>query len=95
MTTNEEDAAAKLERLNANLAKVEELSQRLVSAISRRKPADPGLQGPSSDVFMKAAAAYVAEMMHNPSKIIEHQVSYWGKSLKHYVEAQQELAKGV
>ncbi len=94
MTTNEEDAAAKLERLNANLAKVEELSQRLVSAISRRKPADPGLQGPSHDVFMKAAAAYVAEMMQNPSKIIEHQVSYWGKSLKHYVEAQQELAKG-
>ncbi len=94
MTTNEEDAAAKLERLNANLAKVEELSQRLVSAISRRKSADPGLQGPSHDVFMKAAAAYVAEMMQNPSKIIEHQVSYWGKSLKHYVEAQQELAKG-
>ncbi len=43
---------------------------------------------------MKAAAAYLAEMMQNPAKVVEHQVSYWGKTLKHYVEAQQTLAKG-
>jgi polyhydroxyalkanoate synthase subunit PhaC len=28
----------------------------------------------------------------NPSKIIEHQIGYWGKTLKHYVEAQQACA---
>jgi polyhydroxyalkanoate synthase subunit PhaC len=33
-------------------------------------------------------------MMSNPAKVVEHQVSYWGKTLKHYVEAQQTLAKG-
>jgi polyhydroxyalkanoate synthase subunit PhaC len=43
---------------------------------------------------MKAAAAYLAEMMQNPAKVVEHQVNYWGKTLKHYVEAQQTLAKG-
>jgi polyhydroxyalkanoate synthase len=43
---------------------------------------------------MKAAAAYLAEMMQNPAKVVEHQVNYWGKTLKHYVEAQQVLAKG-
>ena len=94
MTTDDDEAGARLDRLNANLAKVEELSQRLMVALSRRKQADPALSGPSQDVYMKAAAAYVAEMMQNPAKILEHQISYWGKSLKHYVEAQQMLAKG-
>jgi polyhydroxyalkanoate synthase len=54
----------------------------------------PALQGPGQDLYMKAAAAYIAEMMANPSKIIEHQIGYWGKSLKHYVEAQQKLVQG-
>ena len=43
---------------------------------------------------MKAAAAYLAEMMQNPARVLEHQIGYWGKTLKHYVEAQQVLAKG-
>ncbi|MFD1912903.1 PHA/PHB synthase family protein [Halodurantibacterium flavum] len=94
MTTDDDAGAAKLERLNANLVKIEELSQRLVAALGRRKAGDPGLQGPSQDIFMKAAMAYVTEMMHNPAKIFEHQISYWGKSLKHYIEAQQALATG-
>ena len=94
MTTDAKVEGDRLLRLNANLARVEELSQRMTAALSHRKKADPALQGPSQDVYMKAAAAYVAEMMQNPSKIIEHQVTYWGKTLKHYVEAQQVLAKG-
>ncbi|HSF63699.1 MAG TPA: class I poly(R)-hydroxyalkanoic acid synthase [Paracoccaceae bacterium] len=94
MTTEDNDAGARLARLNANLAKVEELSQRLTAALARRKAADPSLAGPSSDVYMKAATAYVAEMMQNPAKVLEHQVNYWGKTLKHYVEAQQVLARG-
>lgn len=83
-----------MERLNSNLAKVETLTQRLMTALSQRRQHDPALNGPSQDVYVKAAAAYVAEMMQNPAKILEHQVNYWGKTLKHYVEAQQALAKG-
>ena len=94
MTTNTNDAGERLERLNANLAKVEELSQRLVAAMAHKKQVDPALHGPSADVYMKAATAYVAEMMQNPAKIFEHQVGYWTKSLKHYIEAQQALATG-
>ncbi len=94
MTTEDNDAGERIVRLNANLAKVEELSQRLVAAMAKRKQVDAALSGPSSDVYMKAAAAYLAEMMQNPAKILEHQINYWGKSLKHYVEAQQTLAKG-
>ncbi|MEL6517021.1 MAG: class I poly(R)-hydroxyalkanoic acid synthase [Pseudomonadota bacterium] len=101
MTTKETDDALseaaqseQLERLNENLAKVEELSSRLVTAFSRKKTVPSSLQGPGQDLYMKAAAAYMSEMMSNPSKILEHQISFWGKSLKHYVEAQQALAGG-
>ena len=89
MTT--EDSSA---RLTANLARMDELSKRLTAALTHRRQADPALHGPSNDVYMKAATAYLAEMMQNPARVVEHQVSYWGKTLKHYVEAQQTLAKG-
>src|SRR6056297_2798634 len=94
MTTDETDASAELSRLNANLARVEELSARLVQAIAHRKPVRSTLQGPGQDLYMKAASAYMAEMMANPSKILEHQIGYWGKALKHYVDAQQQLVHG-
>ncbi|MFE3838743.1 PHA/PHB synthase family protein [Pseudogemmobacter sonorensis] len=98
MTTTEkrEDlvSAERSERLNANLARMEELSTRLTSALARRRAHAAALQGPSSEVYLKAAAAYLAEMMRDPGRVIEHQVNYWGKSLKHYVEAQQMLARG-
>lgn len=93
-TAGDNDAAEKLERLNANLAQMDELTKRLVAAMGRKKSSDPGLQAPGQEVYQQAAAAFVAEMMNNPSKIIEQQVSYWGKSLKHYVEAQQQVAQG-
>ena len=102
MTTKEtetpmdaQESSADLERLNENLQKVEELSTRLVSAIGRKKSVPASLQGPGQDLYMKAAAAYMAEMMANPSKILEHQISYWGKTLKHYVDAQQKLVEGT
>ncbi|MGF6861505.1 polyhydroxyalkanoate synthase [Rhodobacteraceae bacterium MBR-64] len=95
MTTDHEaPKQADLERLNHNIAKMELLSQRLVAAIGRRTPRRQSLQAPSHELFAKAATAYMAEMVNNPSKVLEHQVSYWGKALKHYVEAQQFLAKG-
>nr|WP_153747911.1 class I poly(R)-hydroxyalkanoic acid synthase [Rhodovulum strictum] len=65
-----------------------------MAAVSRKRRIDPNLQGPGHDLYMKAAAAYMVEMMRNPSKLIEHQVAYWGKSLKHFVEAQEALARG-
>ncbi|MEM6825437.1 MAG: class I poly(R)-hydroxyalkanoic acid synthase, partial [Pseudomonadota bacterium] len=92
--TGAEVTAPELDRLNANLARVEELSSRLVAAMSRKKAIPPALQAPGQELFVKAAAAYMAEIMANPSKIIEHQVSYWGKALKHYVEAQHVIAQG-
>jgi len=94
MTTEEYDAGHKLERMQANLAKIEGLSERLMAALARQKQKDAALDGPSSDIYMKAAQAYLAAMLQNPAKVLEHQIGYWGKTLTHYVEAQQALASG-
>jgi hypothetical protein len=55
-----------LERLNQNLARVEELSKRLVAALSSRDPGDVGLEGPGQDLYLKAGMAYWNEAMTNP-----------------------------
>jgi polyhydroxyalkanoate synthase len=94
MTTKEDVAGENLDRLNANLAKVEELSQRLIAAMSGRTPANPSLNAPDQDVFLKAATAYWQEMSQNPARLFESQLEYWGKSVKHFIEAQQVLAQG-
>ena len=94
MTTKETEDPANLERLNENIAKMEELSERMIAAFSRKKEVDPSLHGPGQDLFVKATGAYFANMLADPAKLLEHQVEYWGKSLKHYVEAQQALSQG-
>jgi len=85
---------AQVARLEQNLGKVEELTQRLVSALAHKREVPPALQGPAGELYAKAATAYWAEMMANPAKLIEHQVSYWGDTLKHYVAAQHALMQG-
>jgi polyhydroxyalkanoate synthase len=94
MTTESSGPGTALGRLEKNIARIEELSQRLVGTFAARRAVPPSLQGPSQELYVKAATAYMAEMMHNPAKMIEHQVGYWGKTLRHYAEAQQALASG-
>jgi polyhydroxyalkanoate synthase len=86
--------AEKLQRLTENLKKIEDLSLRLTAALARQKSHDSALDGPGQEMMMQAASAYLATMMQNPAKIIEQQVSYWGKTLAHYAEAQKALATG-
>ncbi len=94
MTTEENALDHNSEAMIANLAKVEELSQRLVVALGSRRSVPKSLQGPSNDLYQNATAAYLAEMMTNPAKVLENQIEYWGKTLTHFVEAQQALAQG-
>ena len=91
MATQEDVEAVDIEKLNENLARVETLSKRLVNAFSDRNPANPSLGGPSPDLFAKAATSYWTEMFENPGKLIENQLEFWGKSVRHYVDAQQLL----
>lgn len=83
-----------IERLTENLGKIEMLSKRLMEVMTNKTSHNPALNGPRQDLFAKAATAYWSEAMQNPSKMIQQQVEYWGKSVKHYAEAQETLAKG-
>ncbi|SNR25891.1 PHA/PHB synthase family protein [Puniceibacterium sediminis] len=94
MTTNDIVASEDLERLNENLTKVEALTQRLLSAMGSKQRVNPALSGPGQELYGKALKAYWQEWVHNPSRILEHQISFWGRSVTHFVEAQQALAKG-
>ncbi len=98
MTTTDSDntevSAEHVTNLETNLQKIEELTQRLLVAMNPKRHVPTSLQGPSPDLYAKAASAYVTEMMNNPGKIIEQQVAFWGKSVKHYIEAQHLLAQG-
>ena len=94
MATSEYEDSEHAERLKANLARIEALTQRLVAGFARRTPKRADLQGPDPTLYMRAATAYWAEMVNNPSKMLEHQVGYWGKTLKHFAEAQELLRQG-
>jgi len=94
MTTEDNAAVAKYDELNKNLEKVEELSQRMVELMSRHDPIRRELSGPNHEVFTDAATAYWAEMIESPAKVFEQQMEFWGKSVQHFVDAQQALAQG-
>ncbi|SLN52753.1 Poly-beta-hydroxybutyrate polymerase [Roseovarius litorisediminis] len=94
MATHEDVAGKNLGKLGENLEKVEQLSQRLVNALSERNPANPTLNSPSQDLFTKAATSYWGDMLENPGKLYEQQFEYWGKAVRHFIDAQQVLLKG-
>src|SRR6056297_2654636 len=94
MTTQDDVAGASIEKLNENLAKVEQLSQRLIQALAARSPANPTLNTPSQELFTKAASSYWTEMLEHPGKLYEQQLEYWGKSVRHFLEAQQTKLRG-
>ncbi|WP_417524483.1 PHA/PHB synthase family protein [Marinovum sp.] len=94
MTIEETKSSNNIAHLDENIAKIDHLTQRLAKALTRRKPPNPQIAAPESELFARAATAYWQEWVQNPTKILEHQVEYWGKSLKHMVEAQQLLAQG-
>ena len=94
MTTSDELPPAATQQMTDNLAKVEALSQRLVAALSNKRSPNPALEGPGQDLYARASGAILKEWMENPSKFLETQINYWGQALKHYVSAQETLAKG-
>ena len=94
MTTELTDAPAEFEKLNANLAKLEALTQRLMQAVAQKRAPNPSVEAPGQGLYARAMSAYWAEALHNPGKLIEQQAAFWGKSLQHYIDAQQALMSG-
>lgn len=77
--------------LKKNLDELEALTVRMVKAIANKRQSDPALSGPGHDFYAKAAAAYFAEMMAKPERMIEQQVQYWRRSLENFSNAQSKL----
>jgi len=97
MTTGDFDntppSGKDLDNLEANLARVEALTQHLLNAMGQGRAVPPSLQGPSPELYTAATTAYFTEMMQNPAKLLEGQLGFWSKSVKHYVEAQHLFAQ--
>jgi len=94
MATSEYDDSERAARLAENLSRIDALTQRLVAAFAQRTPKRVDLQGPDPTLYMRAATAYWAEMVQNPSRMLEHQIGYWGKALKHFAAAQEQFRQG-
>jgi len=92
MTTKDDVSSENLDKMQANLQRVEALTERLMLAISGRKAVNPTLSGPGTELYAQAAVNYWAEMVENPKRIYEHQLEYWGKSVQHFVAAQEAFA---
>ena len=93
-TTDGAVTAENLDKLSANLNKVEELTQRLTQVLTHRSTHNPALDGPNQELFAKAANAYWTEALRDPSKVIEHQLQFWTKSVTQFIETQQAVASG-
>lgn len=94
MATEATPSPENLEKMKANLARIEALTQRLIQAMAQKRLPNPAVEAPGIGLFAHAVGAYWREAMENPGRLIEQQATLWGKALKNYVELQQALAKG-
>jgi polyhydroxyalkanoate synthase len=78
MTTEDNESPVIPEVLKQNIETLEELNQRLVSVLQNKKQINPSLNGPGSDLMVKASHAYWSKFMENPASLMENQISYWG-----------------
>lgn len=77
-----------------NLERIEMLGQRLMSALAKRRPPHPSVEGPGQEFYRNTANAWVKLWAEQPARIIERQVNFWGETLKHYANVQSAFAKG-
>jgi polyhydroxyalkanoate synthase subunit PhaC len=80
-----------LKRMEGNLSRIEDLSKRLVGALSHARAVPQALSGPGPDLMVKAVGAYWADMAANPAKLVTQQVEFWAETVKHYAAAQQAM----
>ncbi|MBC6442377.1 MAG: class I poly(R)-hydroxyalkanoic acid synthase [Rhodobacteraceae bacterium] len=82
------------EKLKENLSKINRLTERMAEALGNMKPHSPALESPDYQFYAKAAAAYFAEMMSDPTRIMQAQVSFWSESMKNWSRMQESMARG-
>ena len=88
-------SGATARKLAENIERIESLGQRLMSALSSRSLPNPGIEAPGPDLMLTAANAWVKTLSEQPGRVLEHQVNFWGETLKNYANAQMALARGL
>ncbi|MDQ7071120.1 MAG: class I poly(R)-hydroxyalkanoic acid synthase [Rhodobacterales bacterium] len=98
MTTKDGDASLPMGELSEdmarNLQRVEALSQRFIKTMSHKRPVNESLSGPDQELFTNAMTTYWGQMAKDPARIFAHQLDFWGKSVTHFMEAQQMFKEG-
>ena len=89
-----ETATPDPEKLSKNLEKINVLTKRIVEALGDRSEHNAGLDAPDAEFYKKAAAAYFAEMISDPARIMETQIGYWTQTVQNWSEMQTKLAQG-
>lgn len=87
-----ETSGDSVDLLKENLERVEALSKRLIDILAQRRPHNPGLDAPNHELFTRAATSYWASIAQDPTKLMAHQVEYWGKTVKNFSQAQKLLS---
>ncbi|PIE13723.1 MAG: class I poly(R)-hydroxyalkanoic acid synthase [Rhodobacterales bacterium] len=87
-------ATPNTDKLAENLNKINALTQRMVAALSEQEGHNVHLDAPDLQFYRRAAAAYFAEMISNPARIMEAQIHYWTESLRNWADMQDSIATG-
>ena len=95
MTTSDETLHAASQQFKQNLERIEALTQRLTEAMAHKRPVNPALEGPGTDLYVKTSTSVMREMLEKPSQIVESQIAYWGQAMTHYLEATEALRAGT
>ncbi len=77
--------------LTQNMARLDALTRRLVAAAASARKSSPAMEAPGHELYVKAAAAMMAQMMAEPERMIERQVHLWRDTLQNYAAAQKKL----
>ena len=91
MTTTDHENDEISTELSQNLAKLDNLSQRLSAVFEEKKDANWTLNSPGNDLFVNSMQALWRSYSQDPAKIWSEQITYWNESLKQFVEFQKKM----
>ncbi|MBV7396407.1 PHA/PHB synthase family protein [Mameliella sediminis] len=87
MSENAPSITELAQRQRETAEKLQALTARLITAVSRRKTPNPAIDAPGPDLYLKTAAAWWSNVLSNPTRAMEKQAEFWQESMKAYADA--------
>ena len=91
MSDHDMEKTPQLDELRENFEKIDALTKRLIAIMAQKKAEQPEQSNASTELFLKAASSYFAQMMNNPAKLIESQVRYYKASIEAWSDFQASM----